>query len=78
MKTFTVDGAKIAQHRELAGMTQPELARKLGVDQSTISHWEAGRKSPAAHNFKRLCAVLRVPREELTCAPIGSDEAGAA
>lgn len=76
MKTVTVAGAMIAKYRELAGLTHPQLAKKLGVDQSAISHWEAGRRSPSAHNFKRLCAVLRVTREQLLAAD--DVEAGAA
>lgn len=76
MKTVTVAGAMIAKHRELAGLSHPQLARKLGVDQSTISHWEAGRRSPSAHNFKRLCAALGVKREQLLIQV--EDEAGAA
>ena len=27
-----------------AGLTQPEMARALGVDERTVRHWEAGTK----------------------------------
>lgn len=65
MKTLTVVGALIAHHRELAGMNQPQLAKRLRVDQSTVSHWEADRRSPSPANLKRLCKVLDVKPADL-------------
>jgi transcriptional regulator with XRE-family HTH domain len=32
--------------REAMGITQQELADKLGVGQGTISRWEAGERQP--------------------------------
>lgn len=75
MRTTTVDGAKIAKRREMAGLTQLDLARKLGLDRSAIAHWEAGRKSPAAATFKRLCKALAVDAAALLA---DEPEAGAA
>ena len=69
MRTTTVDGAKIANLRELAGMTQVELAAKLGLDRSAIAHWETGRKSPGAATFKRLCKALAVKPADLLVTP---------
>lgn len=69
MRTATVDGAKIANLRELAGMTQVDLAAKLGLDRSAIAHWETGRKSPRAITFKRLCKALGVEPAALLVAP---------
>ena len=39
-------GNKINQLRKLAGMTQEEVAEKLGVSRQTISKWEAGTTMP--------------------------------
>jgi transcriptional regulator with XRE-family HTH domain len=78
MKTLTVIGAQIAKHRELAGLTQLQVAKKLRVDQSVVSHWESGRRSPSALNFKRLCAALGVRPVELTTPTDDVTEAGAA
>ncbi|MGH3261368.1 MAG: helix-turn-helix domain-containing protein [Trebonia sp.] len=33
----------IRRARELAGLTQPQLAEMIGVSESTISNWERGR-----------------------------------
>lgn len=48
--------------RKAAAMTQPELARACGVDYSTVSSWETGRRVPrhgtGAMTYARLLALL--------------------
>lgn len=52
--------------REFAVLTQVELAEKVGVSVTTISHWETGSKRPRASNIRKLAEVLSVnPREVL-------------
>jgi predicted nucleotidyltransferase/DNA-binding XRE family transcriptional regulator len=43
--------------REDMGMTQTALARAAGVQQPTISAYEAGRKMPRAESFERIMAA---------------------
>ena len=45
----------IAQARAAHGMSQAVLAKRIGVNQSTVSYWECGA-APA--NWDKLCAVL--------------------
>jgi transcriptional regulator with XRE-family HTH domain len=53
--------------RESAVLTQAELAAKVGVSVTTVSHWETGSKRPRASNIRRLAEVLAVtPQEVLT------------
>lgn len=59
MKSTTVDGRKILEARELAGLTQEGLGKKIGVDRSTVSFWESGTKSPRGANFRSLCRILK-------------------
>ncbi|NUY01472.1 helix-turn-helix domain-containing protein [Paraburkholderia sp. JPY169] len=62
------DAAQIAQRlrerREASGMTQPELARKVGVARSTYVHWERGRLpgTLATATVNALEAALQVPQ----------------
>jgi transcriptional regulator with XRE-family HTH domain len=42
-------GQRIAAFRRLRGLTQKELARRLGVDPSTIASWERGEHRPSRH-----------------------------
>ncbi len=40
-------GGRIRQAREYCGLTQMELARKVGINQSAIAHIESGRNVPS-------------------------------
>jgi Zn-dependent peptidase ImmA (M78 family)/DNA-binding XRE family transcriptional regulator len=43
----TVNGDRIRQAREIAGLTQSELARRVNVSQAMIAHIENGLKQPS-------------------------------
>lgn len=47
--------------------TQAELALKIGVSQSMISHYLSGRKLPALDTLSRLCTVLDLDANEILC-----------
>jgi transcriptional regulator with XRE-family HTH domain len=49
--------------RRRAGLTQAELARRLGLPQSQISRWERGAVAPS---FETLRSVVRACGLELT------------
>ena len=40
------DRQRIAALRERLGLTQAELAKRLGIRQQTVSEWETGRYRP--------------------------------
>ncbi|MBB4689794.1 helix-turn-helix domain-containing protein [Amycolatopsis jiangsuensis] len=66
MRTREIDGDKIRQAREDAGLTQAKLAAILRIAPSTVGHWEIGNRSPVGANFRELCKTLRVTPAELT------------
>lgn len=41
-------GERIKNLRESAGLSQAELARKLGISRSSINAWESGLSAPTA------------------------------
>jgi DNA-binding transcriptional regulator YiaG len=43
--------------REEVGLTQRELAEKLGVSANSISNWETGRSVPRRRNIQKLMAL---------------------
>jgi transcriptional regulator with XRE-family HTH domain len=53
-------GDRVAGAREAAGLTQAELARKLGVRKDTILAWEEDRSEPRANKLSMLAGVLNV------------------
>jgi len=51
---------RIAQARIDSGLSETELAEKLGIDKSTISNWESGRRLPSQERLVQLTEVLGV------------------
>lgn len=58
-------GKFIAEMRKAKGLTQEELAEKLGVNNRTISRWENGKNMPDISLYKPLCEILKISIEEL-------------
>lgn len=46
------------------GLSQEELAEKLGVDPKTVQNWEEGRGFPIPKNFRKLMDVFKLNKEE--------------
>ena len=46
--------ARIRDLRDRLGITQPELARRVGCDASLVSKWESGKQAPNARRMARL------------------------
>ncbi|MEM8731009.1 MAG: helix-turn-helix transcriptional regulator [Pseudomonadota bacterium] len=53
-------GDRIAGARELAGMSQAQLARRLGVKKNTILAWEDDRSDPRANRLQMMAGLLNV------------------
>lgn len=51
--------------RRNAGLTQSELAGKLGVTNKAVSKWENGRAKPNVDMLRKLAALLKVSVESL-------------
>ncbi|MCI1965660.1 MAG: helix-turn-helix transcriptional regulator [Oscillospiraceae bacterium] len=56
---------KIRQLRRERGMTQKELARRIGVSTSAVGMYEQGRREPDTALLARLAAVLDCSTDEL-------------
>lgn len=54
----TVIGKKIRELRKSLGITQSELAKKLGVSPSTIGMYEQGRREPDNKILLNLCKIF--------------------
>lgn len=53
-------GDRLAAAREAAGMTQNDLARRLGVKVSTLRGWEDDQSEPRANRLQMLSGLLAV------------------
>ena len=59
-------GAKLKALRDQNGLSQKELAAKLGKSQETISSWENDRTYPKMAQLKELCNLYGCTYETLT------------
>jgi len=56
---------KLKYNRKLAGLTQAELAKRLGVSHQMIAAYESGSKNPKWETIMRLADALDVNPEQL-------------
>ena len=54
----TVIGKNVQRYRRRRGLTQHQLARRIGVTYQAISKWENGRSTPDISLLPELCRVF--------------------
>lgn len=58
-------GSYLKMQRELAGLSQSELAKKTGLTQATISRWEDDLRIPNIENCLILANFYNISIDEL-------------
>ena len=58
-------GQRLQQLRVRAGLSQDELARRVGVSVGTLQDWEVDAGEPGSGALGKLAGALGVPTEEL-------------
>jgi transcriptional regulator with XRE-family HTH domain len=66
-------GNAIRRLRQAAGLTQKDLAERLEVDKTYVSHLEADRKEPSIQLLRGLASVLEVPPGLLLAVSLWTD-----
>ena len=56
---------KIREYRERHGLSQEELARRLGIDRSSVAKWESGCNTPRLAHLLELAKIFRCSLDEL-------------
>ncbi len=69
-------GARIKELRKQAGLTQEQLAERVGLDSRHLSRLEVGRHFPSLDSLERIASTLNVPLVEFFQFP--ADETPAA
>ena len=59
-------GKSLAGARKKSGLSQEEVAEKLGVSRQTVSKWEQGETVPDIYQTKKLASIYRMTLDELT------------
>ena len=55
----------IRELREEAGMTQVQLAMKLGCTPSAVYNWERGRSEPRASQVRMMARIFGVSMDDI-------------
>ncbi len=58
-------GDKLKSAREEQGMTQEQLGKRCGLEQSYIAHLERGARKPCFDNFVQIVRSLRIDANRL-------------
>ena len=58
-------GKRILYHRKRLGLTQDQLAERMGVTAQAVSKWESGASDPSTSNLLALARLYGVSAEEL-------------
>jgi transcriptional regulator with XRE-family HTH domain len=58
-------GQRLLAAREAAGLSQTDLAAKLGVSQSNVSFWESWDKPPRGEVLPKIAAAVGASVDEL-------------
>jgi len=56
---------KLKQLRLERGLSQQQIADKLGISNQAYSRWETGKFSPNLQSLEKIAKTLNVPIEEL-------------
>ena len=51
--------------RKRARITQKDVAKRCGVDQSAVASWESGRYAPRKRHWPTLKEILKISDEQL-------------
>lgn len=63
MKSF---GENLKNERILCGLTQTQLADRLGIKQQQLSEWERNKVEPTLYNIIAIIRALNISFEDLT------------
>jgi len=56
---------RLRAYRQIRGLDIGEIAKEVGVNRSTVGHWETGHREPSLAKLVKLAAVLRVSTDRL-------------
>jgi len=58
---------KLIEAIRTSGMTQTQLAQKIGVVHQSVAQYLSGRAMPSLDTFANLCAVLDLDANDILC-----------
>ena len=67
MQQMTLKAARVN-----AGYGQKEAAKRLGIANKTLSHWENGKSFPTVDMAKKICDLYSVEYNDISFLPMTS------
>lgn len=58
-------GINIVKMRERCGLTQAELARKIGISRSSVNAWELGMATPQLKHIVEMAKIFSTTVDEM-------------
>ena len=58
-------GRWLAYHRKLRGLSQSEVAERLGVTKTAVHYWETGKRMIYAKTMMDYCHLLDIDPQDL-------------
>lgn len=58
---------QLSEAIQQSGLTQTEIAKKVGIRQQQISSYIKGKTMPALDTFANLCDILDLDANEILC-----------
>jgi transcriptional regulator with XRE-family HTH domain len=71
---FREIGRRIQQAREEMGLTQEELAARLGCTQSALSNYELGKRRLYLNMLNEIAVILNRPLDYFTDTPVATTD----
>lgn len=56
---------KLREYRKRLGLTQKQIAEKIGVTQATVQRWETGKRTPTFAHLLKLIVIFHCKIENL-------------
>ena len=60
-------GERIRGYRRAAGLSQGELAQRVGVTRAVVTAWESGKACPKLDKLYPLANALQIDLYDLVC-----------
>ncbi len=67
MITLNTIKEKLADAIKQSGLSQSEIARRIGVAHQQVSGYVCGKQMPALDTFAKLCVALDLDANEILC-----------
>lgn len=55
----------LVEYMKVAGLSQVELAKRIGVNQGQLNHWLQKRRAPTVANLKLIAKATGISLEKL-------------